>query len=51
MGAVKRMAEVDRLLSIHPWQLAQKRVEWQALRRAFPIGELENKDEVGDERT
>lgn len=23
----------------HPWQLAQKRSEWQALRRAFPIGE------------
>jgi hypothetical protein len=23
----------------HPWQLAQKRAEWQALRRAFPIGE------------
>jgi len=22
----------------HPWQLAQKRAEWQALRRAFPIG-------------
>ena len=25
----------------HPWQLAQKRAEWQALRRAFPIGETE----------
>lgn len=23
----------------HPWQLAQKRAEWQALRREFPIGE------------
>lgn len=22
----------------HPWQLAQKRAEWQALRRGFPIG-------------
>ncbi len=22
----------------HPWQLTQKRAEWQALRRAFPIG-------------
>jgi hypothetical protein len=22
----------------YPWQLAQKRAEWQALRRAFPIG-------------
>jgi len=26
----------------HPWQLAQKRAEWQALRRAFPIGETES---------
>lgn len=25
----------------HPWQLAQKRAEWQALRRAFPIGKTE----------
>ena len=25
----------------HPWQLAQKRSEWQAMRRAFPIGEPE----------
>ena len=24
-----------------PWQMAQKRAEWQALRRAFPIGETE----------
>ncbi len=23
----------------HPWQLGQKRAEWQALRRGFPIGE------------
>ncbi len=22
----------------HPWQLVQKRAEWQAMRRAFPIG-------------
>jgi hypothetical protein len=22
-----------------PWQMAQKRAEWQAMRRAFPIGE------------
>ncbi|MBA7563513.1 hypothetical protein ES708_05172 [subsurface metagenome] len=29
----------------HPWQLAQKRAEWQALRRAFPIGEIEEKEE------
>lgn len=26
----------------HPWQLAQKRAEWQALRRAFPIGETKD---------
>ena len=24
-----------------PWQMAQKRAEWQALRRAFPIGDSE----------
>lgn len=30
----------------HPWQLAQKRAEWQALRRAFPIGETD-REEVG----
>ncbi len=31
----------------HPWQLAQKRAEWQALRRAFPIGETgEGKNEA-----
>lgn len=28
------------VVASHPWQLAQKRAEWQALRRAFPIGEL-----------
>jgi hypothetical protein len=27
----------------HPWLMAQKRAEWQALRRAFPIGETEVK--------
>jgi len=27
------------VVAAHPWQLAQKRAEWQALRRAFPIGE------------
>lgn len=25
----------------HPWQMAQKRAEWQALRRASPIGNIE----------
>jgi len=29
----------------HPWQLAQKRAEWQALRRAFPIGEQDRGEE------
>jgi len=26
------------VVAAHPWQMAQKRAEWQALRRAFPIG-------------
>ena len=35
----------------HPWQLAQKRAEWQALRRAFPIGlTSEEKEEIPDDR-
>jgi len=29
----------------HPWQLAQKRAEWQAMRRAFPIGETKKKED------
>lgn len=29
------------VVAAHPWQLGQKRAEWQALRRAFPIGESE----------
>ena len=29
------------VVAAHPWQLAQKRAEWQALRRAFPFGEIE----------
>jgi len=33
------------VVAAHPWQLAQKRAEWQALRRAFPIGETEEKKE------
>lgn len=33
------------VVAAHPWQLAQKRAEWQALRRAFPIGESEEKQE------
>ena len=27
------------VVAAHPWQLGQKRAEWQALRRAFPIGD------------
>lgn len=34
------------VVAAHPWQLAQKRAEWQALRRAFPIGETEETKEV-----
>ncbi len=33
------------VVAAHPWQLAQKRAEWQALRRAFPIGGTEEKEE------
>ncbi len=29
------------VVAAHPWQLAQKRAEWQAMRRGFPIGETE----------
>ncbi len=29
------------VVAAHPWQLGQKRAEWQAMRRAFPIGESE----------
>lgn len=36
------------VVAAHPWQLAQKRAEWQALRRAFPIGESE--EEKVDDR-
>lgn len=37
------------VVAAHPWQLAQKRAEWQALRRAFPIGDTEEgKDEAGE---
>jgi len=39
------------VVAAHPWQLAQKRAEWQALRRAFPIGETEEeKEELPDGR-
>lgn len=36
------------VVAAHPWQLAQKRAEWQALRRAFPIGET--KEETNETR-
>lgn len=35
------------VVAAHPWQLAQKRAEWQAMRRAFPIGETS--DEVSND--
>ena len=28
----------------HPWQMAQKRAEWQAMRRGFPIGESDKQE-------
>lgn len=34
------------VVAAHPWQMAQKRAEWQALRRAFPIGETEGYNAV-----
>lgn len=34
------------VVAAHPWQLAQKRGDWQALRRAFPIG---NTEEIKEE--
>lgn len=33
------------VIASKPWQMAQKRAEWQALRRAFPIGETTDKEE------
>lgn len=33
------------VVAAHPWQLAQKRAEWQAFRRGFPIGETEEEKE------
>lgn len=33
------------VVASYPWQLAQKRAKWQALRRAFPIGEEVAKEE------
>ena len=39
------------VVAAHPWQQAQKRAEWQVLRRAFPIGESDEKKEVKHEHT
>lgn len=33
------------IVASKPWNMAQKRAEWQALRRAFPIGETEEQKE------
>lgn len=35
------------VVAAKPWQMAQKRAEWQALRRAFPIGKSEEVDNAG----
>ena len=39
------------VVAAHPWQLAQKRAEWQALRRAFPIGETEEEPVDSKDKT
>ena len=33
------------VVAAHPWQMAQKRAEWQGLRRAFPVGESPDEKE------
>lgn len=33
------------VVAAKPWMMAQKRAEWQALRRAFPIGDTGEKEE------
>lgn len=38
------------IVAAHPWQLAQKRAEHQALRRAFPIGESQEEVTNGQGR-
>jgi len=32
------------VVAAHPWQMAQKRAEWQGMKRAFPIGREEEPD-------
>jgi hypothetical protein len=38
------------VVAAHPWQLAQKRAEWQALRRAFPIAAEEQLPKVEESK-
>jgi len=33
------------VVAAHPWQLAQKRAEWQAMRRGFPLGTQDEREE------
>jgi len=33
------------VVAAKPWQMAQKRAEWQAMKRGFPIGESNQKEE------
>lgn len=35
------------VVNAKPWQMAQKRAEWQALRRAFPLGGEETPSDAG----
>lgn len=39
------------VVAAHPQQLAQKRAEWQALRRAFPIGEEKERKNADSSNT
>ena len=34
------------VVAAHPWQMAQKRAEWQACKRAFPIAEVEDEQKT-----
>ena len=43
MSTKKQDQKRSPVVAAHPWQQAQKRAEWQALRRAFPLGEEETK--------
>jgi len=39
------------VVAAHPWQLAQKRAEWQVMRRGFPIGETQEREEGTNENS